>query len=116
MAWHDMRHVTHGGGCTISTNFNSPALMVWEWDRQCFEDSELKNDLIFLIIESMNDKVYRTALTRSVNYFVFLHYILHHSFVKNNKISLFFIKVFHNRVIPYESTEKNMTISFWIFD
>ena len=48
--WHGMTcdpwHVKHGGGWTFSPNFSSPALTVWEWDRQCLKDSELKDDLI----------------------------------------------------------------------
>ena len=58
--WHVTRymwHVTHGGGWTFSQNFSSPALTVW--DRQCLEDSELKDDSLN---ESVNyEGVYRTA-------------------------------------------------------
>ena len=42
--------MTHGGGLTFSQNFGSPALSVL--DRQCLQDSELKDDRLN---ESVND-------------------------------------------------------------
>ena len=58
--WHltpYMWHIDHGGGWTLSENFRSLALTVW--DRQCLADSEQKIDEIN---KSMNlEGVCRTA-------------------------------------------------------
>ena len=99
--WHmtcDTWHVTHGGGWTISKNFRSPALKVW--NKQCLEDYEQKDDQLSQWINQwINHKgVCRTALATPGLLISF-----HAKFLKPQEHSLaviirFFFKLFFSSI------------------
>ena len=63
-----MWHVTHGGGRKFSQNFSSPAFTVC--DRQCLEDSELKDDskieLIILLMKKLQPQLHQVCLQKNL--------------------------------------------------